>query len=235
MKITKLVARWLFSLTIPVLLFTISVSFAANSAWLYEWGFSRYDVGSVTGLAPEELDKIAHGLIDYWNSGDETINITAIKDGQSFTVFTEREVSHLVDVKAMFRLVYKCLMGSFIFALIFLVLNLFLWRDRRQLAWGLIWGGIFSIAIMVALGLAAIIDFHWLFWQFHLVSFANDLWLLPFNDYLIMLFPEGFWFDAAIFCTVLKIVMALILGGVGIWILRKYRNTDAVKRDSLKL
>jgi integral membrane protein (TIGR01906 family) len=221
MNIIKIIARWLFSLTIPVLLFTVSVSFAANSAWLYDYGFNRYDVSSVTGLAPEELDKVARGLIDYWNSGDETFNITVMKNGQPFTVFTQREVGHLIDVKGMFRLVYKCLLGSFIYAVIFLVLNLFLWRDRRQLAWGLIWGGIFSIAIMIALGLAAIIDFHWLFWQFHLVSFTNDLWLLPATDYLIMLFPEGFWFDAAIFCSALKIVLALILGGVGWWLLKR--------------
>jgi integral membrane protein (TIGR01906 family) len=224
MNIVKIIARWLFSLCMPVLLFTFSVTLAANCIWLYEYGFNKYDVGKVTGLAPEEMEKVAQGLIGYWNSGDETFNITVTKDGQAFTVFNDKEVQHLVDVKAIFRLVYKCLLGSFIYALIFLGLNLFLWRDRRQLAWGLIWGSGFSILVMLVLGLAAIIDFHWLFWQFHLLSFANDLWLLnPTRDYLIMLFPEGFWFDAAIFCSVLKIALALILGGVGWWLLRRPR------------
>ena len=225
MKIFKIIARLLFSLCLPVLLFTASVSLAANSPQLYEYGFNKYDVSKVTGLAPAELDKIAQGLIGYWNSGDETFNITVTKNGQPFTIFNEREVQHLKDVKAMFRLVYKCLLGSFIYALLYVLATLFWWRDRRQLALGLMWGSGFSIALMAALGLAAIFDFHWLFWQFHLISFANDLWLLnPATDYLIMLFPEGFWFDAAIFCSVLKIVLALILGGVGWWMRRKYRD-----------
>lgn len=225
MKIVKIFTQWVFILCLPVLLFTASVSLAANTVWLYEYGFNKFDVSQVTGLAPTELEKVARGLIGYWNSGDETFNITVAKEGQPFTVFNEREVAHLKDVKEVFHLVYKCLLGSFIYALIFLGLNLFLWRDRRQLAWGLIWGSGFSIALMVALGLAAIFDFHWLFWQFHLASFANDLWLLdPARDYLVMLFPEGFWFDAAIICSAFKILMALVFGGVGWWLKQKYKD-----------
>ena len=223
MKTVKILAQWLFVLCLPVLLFTASVSFAANSSWLYEYGFNKYDVSQVTGLAPAELEKVARGLISYWNSGDETFNITVIKEGQPFTLFNEREVNHLKDVKAIFQLVYKLLMGTGIYALIYTGIALFWWRDKRRLGLGLLWGSGLSIALMVALGLAAIFDFHWLFWQFHLASFTNDLWLLdPTRDYLAMLFPEGFWFDAAIFCSAFKIVMALILGGVGWWVKKKY-------------
>ena len=225
MKIVKIIAQWLFSLCLPVFLFTFSISLAANLPWLYEYGFNKYDVSKVTGLAPAELEKVAHGLIGYWNSSDDTFNITVIKDGQPFTVFNEREVLHLKDVKAVFRLVYKCLLGSFIYVLCYLGAVLFWWRDKKRLALGLMWGSGFSIALMVARGLAAIFDFYRLFWQFHLVSFTNDLWLLdPARDYLVMLFPEGFWFDATMFCSALKIVLAVILGGLGWWIKRKFNN-----------
>jgi integral membrane protein (TIGR01906 family) len=61
----------------------------------------------------------------------------------------------------------------------------------------------------------AMIDFDEFFLQFHLISFANDLWLLdPTKDYLIMLFPQGFWFDATMFCALGTVVMALVLAGV---------------------
>jgi integral membrane protein (TIGR01906 family) len=71
---------------------------------------------------------------------------------------------------------------------------------------------------MVVLGIGIMLDFDRLFLEFHLFSFANDLWMLnPATDYLIMLFPQGFWYDAAIFCVLVTVVMAVVLGGVGWW------------------
>ena len=214
--IVKKITQVLFILCLPVMLFTASVSAAANSGWLYEYGFSKYDVSMVTGIAPDELERVADGLIDYWNNNDTTFNIKVVRDGRLLTLFNAREVGHLIDVKEIFRLLYKLLLGTFIYALVFTGLALFLWRDRRLLAVGLIWGSGLGILLMIALGLLAITDFQWLFWQFHLFSFSNDLWLLdPSRDYLIMLFPEGFWFDAAIMCSAFKVFLALVLGFIG--------------------
>jgi len=68
---------------------------------------------------------------------------------------------------------------------------------------------------MLALGLGTLLGFDQLFWQFHLISFANELWMLdPATDYLIMLFPQGFWYDATIFCALTTTGLAIILGGV---------------------
>jgi integral membrane protein (TIGR01906 family) len=222
MKIVKNVALVLFVLALPVMLFTTSVSTAVNCVWLYKYGFARFGVSDTTGISSAELDKAARGLIEYWNNGDAEIDVTVTKDGQPFTLFNAREVGHLVDVKALFHFMYKCLLGSFIYVLLFAAAALFWWKDKRFLARGLVWGSGLSILLMIILGLLAIMDFRWLFWQFHLLSFTNDLWLLdPRTDYLIMLFPEGFWFDAAIFCSSFKIMLALILGFVGWRILKK--------------
>ena len=230
MKIIKKTALVLFILCLPVMLFTASVSTAANCAWLYEYGFNKYDISRTTGIEPAELERAAHGLINYWNSGDKTFNITVLKNGQPFTLFNEREVSHLKDVKALFRLVYQCLLGSFIYALVFTGLALLLWKDRKLLAAGLMWGSGLSVFLMIALGLAAIADFRWLFWQFHILSFTNDLWQLdPSRDYLIMLFPEGFWFDAAIICSAFKVFLALILGFTGWRIMRRLSQSPTTR------
>lgn len=222
MKIIKKITLVLFVMALPVMLFTASVSTAANCIWLYEYGFKKYDITSVTGIENSELNSVAHGLINYWNNGEETFNPTVIKDGQPFILFHDYEVQHLSDVKALFHFVYKCLLGSFIYVLIFVGLSLFLWKDRKLLAVGLMWGSGLSILLMIILGLLAITNFQWLFWQFHVLSFTNNLWLLdPSKDYLIMMFPEGFWFDAAIICSAFKVFLALILGFVGWRILKK--------------
>jgi integral membrane protein (TIGR01906 family) len=218
----KTTARWLFVLCLPVLLLTASVNAASNSLWLYKYGFEKYDVSRVTGLAPAELVKAARGLIHYFNSSDEFISITVLKDGKPFILFNEREVAHLKDVKGLFWLAYKVLLGSLVYALLFVGLSLLWWRDRKLLGGGLFYGGCLTLVLMLVLGLVIAFDFDEFFLQFHLLSFANDFWMLnPATDYLIMLFPQGFWYDAALFCALGTAAGALILGGIGWWQWRK--------------
>jgi integral membrane protein (TIGR01906 family) len=222
MTILKTATQWLFIICLPVLLLTASISAAANSPRLYKYGFEKYDVSQVTGLAPAELDKAARGLIGYFNSGNEFIDLTVEKDGKPFKLFNEREVAHLKDVKGLFRLIYKILLGTGVYALVFIGVSLFWWRDKRRLGGGLFFGGGLTLALMLALGLVIAFDFDQFFLRFHLLSFANDFWMLdPARDYLIMLFPQGFWFNAALFCAVATAAGAVILGVVGWWQIRK--------------
>jgi uncharacterized membrane protein len=47
------------------------------------------------------------------------------------------------------------------------------------------------------------------------LSFANDFWLLdPRTDYLVMMFPEGFWFDSVMVIAAVSGVMAIFSGGL---------------------
>jgi integral membrane protein (TIGR01906 family) len=222
MNVFKTVTQWLFVACLPVMLLTGSVSAAANCPWVYQHGFEKFGISQVTGLVPAELDKAARGLRSYFNSSQEYIDITVEKDGQPFQLFNEREILHLKDVKGLFRLIYKILLGTLIYILLFLGACLFWWRDKRRLGSGLFFGGGLTLAIMVVLGLVIIFDFDQFFLQFHLLSFANDFWELdPTRDYLIMMFPQDFWFDAALYCALGAVAGALILGGLGWWSRRK--------------
>jgi integral membrane protein (TIGR01906 family) len=222
MKIFKIIAQWVFILCLPALLLTASLSAAMNCRALYEYGFDKYDISRVTGLAPTELTKAADGLIGYFNSGEEYIDVTVIKNGQTFTLFNEREVQHLKDVKGLFWLCYKVLIGTGVYALVYVGVTLFWWRDKRRLGWGLFGGGALTLALMAAVGIMIALDFDQFFLQFHLLSFANDFWQLnPATDYLLMMFPDSFWFDATLFCALGTGVVAIILGGLGWWLKRK--------------
>ena len=226
MKALNFAAKWLFSLCLPILLLTVSIGVAVNSHWLYESGFEKYDIIQTTGIAEAELEKAATGLISYFNSGEEDISLTVIKDGEPFELFNQREAAHLRDVKGLIRLDYWVLLGTLIYGLSYAGVSLF-WRRRkywRRLAWGVVGGGGIALALMLALGLGILLNFDQLFWQFHLISFANELWQLdPTRDYLIMLFPRGFWYDAAIFCAGITAGLAIILGGVAGGYLRASR------------
>jgi len=227
MNVVKTAARWLFSLCLPVLLLTVSISIAVNTPALYTRGFNRYQISAVTGLAPAELQKAAAGLRSYFNNGQELINVTVIKDGQPFTLFNTREVGHLEDVKALFRLGYGAALVTLGYGVVFVLAALFWWRDRRQVWLGMRNGGILTLALMIVLGIVIAVDFDGFFLQFHLLSFANDLWELnPATDYLIMLFPQQFWFDATAFIAGGAAFGAIVIGAVGWWRARLSRPED---------
>lgn len=214
-KILSTAGRWLFILCLPVLLLTAGIGWAVNSLWLYESGFSKYNISQTTGLAEPELEKAATELIDYFNSGEEYINLTVIKDGKAFVLFSQREVAHLRDVKGLIRLDYWLMLGTGIYVLVHAGLSLFRQKARRRLAKRVVVGSSATLALILAFGLAALLDFDRLFLQFHFISFANDLWQLdPTKDYLIMLFPRGFWYDAALVYALITAGLAVVLGGV---------------------
>ena len=222
MSISGIAAKWLFMFCLPVLLLTASIGWATNSLWLYKYGFEKYDISQAAGLADSELEKAVTGLIDYFNSDEEYINLTVVKDGEPFVLFNQREVIHLRDVKALIWLDYRVLFGTLLYAVAYAGVCLF-WRKRRywqRLARGVVGGGGITLALTLAPGLGTLLGFDQLFWQFHLISFTNKLWQLdPTRDYLIMLFPQGFWYDAALFCALATAVGAVILGGVSGWYL----------------
>ncbi|MBA7656032.1 hypothetical protein ES703_63945 [subsurface metagenome] len=230
LRILGIAAKWLFMLCLPVLLLTASIGWAVNSLWLYQYGFEKYSVSQTTGLAEAELEKAARGLISYFNSDEEDISLAVVKDDQPFELFNQREVLHLRDVKGLIWLDYWVLLGTLLYALTYAGFSLF-WRRKRywrRLAWGVVGGGGATLAFMLALRLGTLLGFDQLFLQFHLISFTNPFWQLdPTKDYLIMLFPQGFWYDATLFCALATVVGAVVLGGVaGVYLKRTKRQTS---------
>jgi len=230
-----IVAKVLFMVCLSILLVTATIAFEFNGLWLYKNGFQKYNVSQVTGLAEAELDKAASGLISYFNSDEEYISLTVIRDGRPFELFNQREVAHLKDVKGLIRLNYRLLLGTAIYVGAYAGICLW-WRKKRywrRLAWGVVGGSSIALGMMLALGIGStVLDFGQLFTQFHLFAFTNELWMLdPTRDYLIMLFPEGFWYDAAMLFAKITIGIAVTLGGVAGGYLWKTRRRAKSQED----
>lgn len=211
MKQVNIILRTAFIICLPLFFLSVSLATAFNSPWLYQYGFVKYDVSSVTGISLSELNQAGHGLIRYFNSDEELIDLVVIKDGQPFTLFNEREVLHLLDVKELVQLDYVIVIVTGLFVLLYaavlIVRNPSSWYQLPQ---NVIYGSILALLLIGSLGMIALIDFRWFFLQFHLISFANDLWLLnPATDYLIMMFPQGFWFDATFLCVGMTVFLAI--------------------------
>jgi integral membrane protein (TIGR01906 family) len=225
MKIIGKFAQILFFICLPLLVFTGSVAWAVNSAWLYTSGFEKYDVQQILAqnglpVTENDLDNIAGDFIHYFNSSEEFIHLTVQIDGQTIELFNEEETIHFKDVKDLFRLDYAVLLGTFIYCSIFAVVCIF-WRRGKYhsfLARSAITGSGVSLGIMLVILIAILLDFDSLFYQFHLISFSNDFWSAEGN--MLLLFPGGFWYDMFTYGALFAVALALIPGiASGIYLL----------------
>jgi integral membrane protein (TIGR01906 family) len=217
MKILEPILRWIFILCIPLLLVTASLRIPANCPFMYEYLFNKYQVGTTTGLDKPALKATARGLVAYFNSSEEYINQVVQKDGQPFTLFNEREIEHLKDVKGLFRLDLWVLLGTAAFVLFYACWSVVHGEsNRRRLARSAFIGAGLTIGLMIVLGIGMLFDFDDLLWRFHLLSFSNNFWLLdPNKDYLIMLVTGGFMYDASFIIAGATAIGALVIGAIG--------------------
>ncbi len=231
------VAYWLFIICLPLLLLTSTVRLLFNSTYVYEYGFAKYEISEATGIDESQLNQVATRLIDYFNSRVETPQIEVVKDGREFELFHDYEIIHLEDVKGLLRLDY--LVQGIVFAYVVTYALFFvLWkRGRRQdLAKGITRGCILTLGLLAVFGIVSIFSFQWLFIQFHHISFSNPYWMLdPSKDYLIMLFPPGFWQEVALIGGGAIAAEALLLGGIA-WAIPFFhqRRSRKIKLSSEK-
>lgn len=209
----------LLVLSIPVLLLTTNLRLAANEIRLYEYGFNKYEASAAMGMDLDELLVVADEMITYFNSDDEYLDIE---------IFNQRETDHMKDVKGLVRLAYLLQMIALAYVVFYIAITFALKRGGfwRGLAGGLLWGGWMTVALLATLGIWAAIDFDSLFLAFHLSSFSNDLWLLSPGDSLLLMFPEGFFYEATMMVAGATIAEALILGALGWGIMKLKRRRE---------
>ncbi len=204
-----LVGAALFAIVLPLFLILFNTSYITNSEWLYDYGWWRNDIPNRTGLPTDQLNRGADQIKEYFNNDEEFLDLQVEYAGADVSLYKEREILHMVDVKALMQSVFAIANWSGVVLLFLLAVGLITLKQDvfplllRSLKWSAIGTG----AFLVIFGGTAAIDFGWLFTQFHFLSFANDLWLLdPYNDYLIIMFPQQFFFEATLFIGFLTVV-----------------------------
>ena len=209
----------LFAAAVPLLLICASVTWAVNEIRLYEHGFDTYDVPLTTGIERGDLVAAAREIRGYFNSTHEPLEVRTRIFGEERDLFNQREVVHMHDVKRLIWGVYGVGAASGLYLLGFLGVGLRLRGSAigPVVARGTLWGGGLTVGVVILVGLLSVTGFDSLFLFFHEISFSNDFWKLdPRRDFLIMMFPQGFWFDATIFVALVTVGLAmLLLGAVG--------------------
>lgn len=100
---------------------------------------------------------------------------------------------------------------------------------RSAIAQALRSGGIFTASLVASVGLLAF--FAWQLWFviFHQVFFAPGSWTFSYSDTLIRLFPEKFWFDAALTLTGISFIGSLFFFAIGKILGREYFTGKALE------
>ena len=198
-----------FAALLPIFLIAVNVVYVTDSGWLYTYNWWRNGVSERTGLPVSELDSAADQIKDYFANDAERLDVRVNTSRGMVSLFDEREILHMIDVKDLMRYVVAASVWSGIGLVLCIALGLAIRRGdffasmSRCLRWcAMVWGLVIAAVVVVA-----IIDFTWIFTQFHLLSFANDLWQLdPFRHYLLLLFPERFFLEATLFIAVLSVI-----------------------------
>ena len=198
-----------FAVLLPIFLIAINVGYVTDSDWLYTYNWWRNGIPERTELPVSELDSAADQIKDYFANDAERLDVRVNTSRGMVSLFDEREILHMIDVKDLMSYVAALSVWSGVVLVLGSALGLVIRRRdffasmSRWLRWcALVWGLVIAAVVVVA-----IIDFTWIFTQFHLLSFANDLWQLdPFRHYLLLLFPERFFLEATLFIAVLTVI-----------------------------
>ncbi len=217
-SLLKGAAAGLFIVSLPVLFGTISLRWIVSDTGWYRASFAKYGVSAQTGVPTEELDRAADEISRYLLLERPDVEIPVHVRGVLQPLFNQRELVHMKDTQNLLRGFYNLQLAAALYALLYLVTSrLWLRGDYwRSLGRKLRWGGGITLGLFGVFGVASMFDFDQLFLNFHLLwgtSLDNDFWMLdPTKDRLIMMVPQGFWYDSAI-------RMALATGGQALGVL----------------
>ena len=227
------VASALVVVSVPLFLIAASVAWAVNDAGLYRRGFEKYNVAVYSGITEEDLNRVGADLRRYFNSGEEPLHVVVPVYGMERELYNHREVEHMRDVKGLVRGTYLVALATLLYLLMFKGVGYYRgrWGFAPKMARLGLWGGLLTLGIVALVGLFALAGFDSLFLLFHRISFANDLWQLdPRTDYLLIMFPLGFWFDATMRVALTTIGGALLLvavsGGYLLYFKRRAARPD---------
>lgn len=211
---TELAIAIVFGVCLPLFLILGNVEYITKSDWLYTYNWWRNDIPDRSGLPESELDSGADQIKDYFTNDEEFLDLRVNYQGREVSLYNEREILHMKDVKGLMQGVFLITRITGGIALLIAIAGLFYYRSGfwRKAMQTLRWSALGSGALVAVFSLAVIINFDWVFTQFHFLSFANDLWMLnPRTDYLLIMFPQRFFFEATVIIAVLSVLQFALL------------------------
>ncbi len=162
------------------------------------------------GFTTEERMDYAPYTLRYLLNGEDIEYLADLTLNDGRTMYTLRELQHLRDVKVVTQIAFAIALVGAVLA-VGALLYLYYRGTPHQLAMSIRNGAIVTVALLLAIALTAVFNWEFFFTGFHQLFFESGTWQFYYSDTLIRLFPEQFWFDAAITIGGLTILSAITL------------------------
>lgn len=162
------------------------------------------------GMETHERKQWAGYSIRYLTNSEPIEYLGNLQNFQGQKIFTESELSHMVDVK---KVVQNALLAWYIIiGLSVAIFGWFLimgqWSSLRKAVQA---GGWVTLGLIGALIIFLLVSFNTLFDRFHRLFFADGTWLFYESSTLIRLFPLVFWRDAFALVLIFTLLVAILL------------------------
>jgi integral membrane protein (TIGR01906 family) len=209
-----------FILLLPLLIIGTSLRMLVTDRDFILSGFRENNVAATTGLDDAQLQRVADAFVAYFQAPPGQIQMQVTAFGRPRLLFNDREVAHMEDVQALVQFFLRMQIVAAIVVGVRLLVALTIERGVVNLGRDMLLSTGLMVALIALVGIASLIDFDSLWTLFHQIAFRNDLWLLdPTRDYLIMLFPEPFWFAATIRMAVTVALQTVLVAVIGLILL----------------
>ncbi|HLZ28879.1 MAG TPA: TIGR01906 family membrane protein [Chloroflexota bacterium] len=205
-----------FVLLVPLLVISTSLRGLVTDRDLLLRGFRDNQVATTTGLDDPQLAHIADAFVAYFQGppGQIQMQVTAFR--RSRALFNDREVTHMEDVQALIQWFLRMQFVAAAVVVVRVAAALVFDRSPAPIGREMVWSTGLMVALVVLVGVLSLMDFEALWTRFHQIAFRNDLWQLdPTVDYLIMLFPEPFWFTATIRMATTVALQTVLVAAIG--------------------
>ena len=232
-KTTHRIAAFICGLCLLLILLITATQ--AVCFWIPNWWrneYAKYDTPSyVRGeMSLDDAVHVTEDMLDYCIGRLDTLDDTeATIDGVTAPFFTEREKSHLADCRVLFLGGIKvraiaCLL------LVAFVIYIFMHNGKEDapplLAKGYLKSLGFIAVLAAIVAVLCMIDFTWVFTEFHHIFFDNDLWILyPDKDNLINIMQEAVFADAAMWIAGIWLAAAAVFAVISVCVIRRHRQT----------
>jgi len=220
------IARGFVIILVPIVLVLAAVRAVLNPWFLeFEYRTPNFPPDSF-GFTVEDRLRYSRVALDYLLNEEDIsfLGEQRFPDGQQAPpgscatmedctrMYNERELQHMLDVKAVVQASLKVWYGAMV---LMLVIGVWAWRGdwMDDYCWTLARGGLLTLILIFAVLLLVLAAFGIFFVAFHQIFFEAGTWTFLWSDTLIRLFPERFWRDTFLVVGGLSILLGMLFWG----------------------
>lgn len=224
-KFSDNIYKIVFGFILLVFLISINSTLVINMPVFYSFEFDKNNIPETTQIPKEELNKASKIIREYFANEEKYLKLEVYQNGVLRSIYSEKEISHMRDVKTLIKGLYVLSTISLTLILTTIIWGIAIKKSRfiAVLLKLLSSSAKYILITAIILGIVSILAFEQVFLIFHEISFANDLWMLdPSKDYLIMMFPQTFFLEATLLIGLFILIECLILICLPIYTKRKF-------------